>query len=84
MWQGGPVAIEEVPVIQPQELKAGEALVRVKCEYCRARRDSPSEPDLQFRASTDSGVCHTDLHAMLGDWPVDNKLPLIGGHEGAG
>lgn len=21
---------------------------------------------------------------MLGDWPVDNKLPLIGGHEGAG
>lgn len=31
-----------------------------------------------------SGVCHTDLHAMLGDWPLDNKLPLIGGHEGAG
>jgi len=21
---------------------------------------------------------------MLGDWPLDNKLPLIGGHEGAG
>jgi propanol-preferring alcohol dehydrogenase len=21
---------------------------------------------------------------VLGDWPVDNKLPLIGGHEGAG
>jgi len=31
-----------------------------------------------------SGVCHTDLHAMMGDWPLDNKLPLIGGHEGAG
>ncbi|SAM81393.1 probable ADH1-alcohol dehydrogenase I [Ustilago bromivora] len=31
-----------------------------------------------------TGVCHTDLHAMLGDWPLDNKLPLIGGHEGAG
>ncbi|SPO22191.1 probable ADH1 - alcohol dehydrogenase I [Ustilago trichophora] len=31
-----------------------------------------------------SGVCHTDLHAMLGDWPLDNKLPLVGGHEGAG
>lgn len=31
-----------------------------------------------------SGVCHTDLHAMLGDWPLDNKIPLIGGHEGAG
>lgn len=31
-----------------------------------------------------SGVCHTDLHAVLGDWPMENKLPLIGGHEGAG
>nr|AFV30229.1 alcohol dehydrogenase 1 [Ophiostoma novo-ulmi subsp. novo-ulmi] len=31
-----------------------------------------------------SGVCHTDLHAMLGDWPLDTKLPLVGGHEGAG
>ncbi|KAG8723076.1 alcohol dehydrogenase [Ceratobasidium sp. 395] len=30
-----------------------------------------------------SGVCHTDLHALLGDWPLDAKLPLIGGHEGA-
>ncbi|TYZ60661.1 hypothetical protein PybrP1_002741, partial [[Pythium] brassicae (nom. inval.)] len=31
-----------------------------------------------------SGVCHTDLHVWLGDWPLDNKLPLVGGHEGAG
>lgn len=31
-----------------------------------------------------SGVCHTDLHAMLGNWPVPSKLPLIGGHEGVG
>lgn len=31
-----------------------------------------------------SGVCHTDLHAMMGDWPLDTKLPLVGGHEGAG
>ncbi|KAK5997299.1 Alcohol dehydrogenase 1 [Cladobotryum mycophilum] len=31
-----------------------------------------------------SGVCHSDLHAMLGDWPVPTKLPLVGGHEGAG
>lgn len=31
-----------------------------------------------------SGVCHTDLHAVLGDWPIDAKMPLIGGHEGAG
>jgi len=31
-----------------------------------------------------SGVCHTDLHALMGDWPLDTKLPLVGGHEGAG
>ncbi|KAG5646361.1 hypothetical protein DXG03_003684 [Asterophora parasitica] len=31
-----------------------------------------------------TGVCHTDLHAALGDWPVAAKIPLIGGHEGVG
>ncbi|KAL8636617.1 MAG: hypothetical protein Q9226_009234, partial [Calogaya cf. arnoldii] len=31
-----------------------------------------------------SGVCHTDLHAINGDWPLPTKLPLVGGHEGAG
>jgi len=31
-----------------------------------------------------SGVCHTDLHAIDGDWPVKPNLPLIPGHEGVG
>lgn len=31
-----------------------------------------------------SGVCHTDLHAVNGDWPVRPQLPFIPGHEGAG
>jgi propanol-preferring alcohol dehydrogenase len=30
------------------------------------------------------GVCHTDLHAVDGDWPVKATLPLIPGHEGVG
>lgn len=30
------------------------------------------------------GVCHTDLHALNGDWPVRATLPLIPGHEGVG
>lgn len=30
------------------------------------------------------GVCHTDLHAADGDWPVKPILPLIPGHEGVG
>jgi propanol-preferring alcohol dehydrogenase len=31
-----------------------------------------------------SGVCHTDIHAADGDWPVKPKLPFIPGHEGVG
>lgn len=31
-----------------------------------------------------SGVCHTDLHAAEGDWPVKPAPPFIPGHEGTG
>ncbi|KAH9054533.1 GroES-like protein [Lactarius vividus] len=31
-----------------------------------------------------TGVCHTDLHARKGDWPLACKIPLVGGHEGVG
>jgi propanol-preferring alcohol dehydrogenase len=31
-----------------------------------------------------SGLCHTDIHAAHGDWPVKPNLPLIPGHEGVG
>ncbi|KZM50923.1 alcohol dehydrogenase AdhP [Labrenzia sp. OB1] len=31
-----------------------------------------------------SGVCHTDLHAANGDWPVKPNPPFIPGHEGVG
>ncbi len=31
-----------------------------------------------------SGVCHTDLHAAHGDWPVKPTPPFIPGHEGVG
>lgn len=31
-----------------------------------------------------SGVCHTDLHAAHGDWPVKPTPPFIPGHEGCG
>ena len=30
------------------------------------------------------GVCHTDIHAMRGDWPVKPGLPFVPGHEGVG
>lgn len=31
-----------------------------------------------------SGVCHTDLHAAHGDWPVKPTPPFVPGHEGYG
>lgn len=30
------------------------------------------------------GVCHTDLHAAGGDWPLKPALPFTPGHEGIG
>jgi propanol-preferring alcohol dehydrogenase len=30
------------------------------------------------------GVCHTDLHAASGDWPLKPKPPFIPGHEAIG
>ncbi|SBS70531.1 alcohol dehydrogenase catalytic domain-containing protein [uncultured Microbacterium sp.] len=30
------------------------------------------------------GLCHTDIHAVRGDWPVKPPLPLVPGHEGVG
>ena len=31
-----------------------------------------------------TGVCHTDLHAAHGDWPVKPEPPFVPGHEGVG
>jgi len=44
-------------------------------------KPGPDEVLVQIKYS---GVCHTDLHAINGDWPLPSKLPLVGGHEGAG
>ena len=31
-----------------------------------------------------AGLCHTDIHAAHGDWPVKPAPPFIPGHEGVG
>jgi alcohol dehydrogenase, propanol-preferring len=31
-----------------------------------------------------SGLCHTDIHAAHGDWPVKPIPPFVPGHEGVG
>jgi propanol-preferring alcohol dehydrogenase len=43
----------------------------------------PGENEILVRVVT-CGVCHTDLHACEGDWPVKPKMPLIPGHEAIG
>ncbi|RYE02862.1 MAG: alcohol dehydrogenase AdhP [Sphingomonadales bacterium] len=44
-------------------------------------RPGPGEMLVKVHAS---GVCHTDLHAAHGDWPVRPSLPFVPGHEAVG
>jgi len=44
---------------------------------------SPQPGQILVRIAA-SGVCHTDLHAADGDWPVKPTPPFIPGHEGVG
>ena len=43
----------------------------------------PSDDQILVKIEA-SGVCHTDLHAAEGDWPVKPNPPFIPGHEGVG
>jgi propanol-preferring alcohol dehydrogenase len=43
----------------------------------------PGPGQLLVRLET-SGICHTDIHAAHGDWPIKPGLPFIPGHEGIG
>jgi S-(hydroxymethyl)glutathione dehydrogenase/alcohol dehydrogenase len=43
---------------------------------------APPGPGEVLVAVEVAGVCHSDLHAVRGDWPV--RGPLVPGHEGAG
>jgi propanol-preferring alcohol dehydrogenase len=41
----------------------------------------PGQIRVQVEAS---GLCHTDIHAAHGDWPVKPSPPFVPGHEGVG
>src|SRR5690349_10133127 len=44
----------------------------------------PLEPG-QVRVKVEAtGLCHTDIHAAHGDWPVKPVPPFVPGHEGVG
>jgi len=47
--------------------------------------DIPTPGPGQILVKTEAcGVCHTDVHAWHGDWPVKPKPPFIPGHEAIG
>lgn len=47
--------------------------------------DIPTPGPGQILVKTEAcGVCHTDLHARDGDWPLKPALPFTPGHEGIG
>ncbi|MGA2595706.1 MAG: zinc-dependent alcohol dehydrogenase [Bryobacteraceae bacterium] len=47
--------------------------------------DIPTPGPGQILVLTEAcGVCHTDLHAAHGDWPLKPTLPFIPGHEAIG
>jgi S-(hydroxymethyl)glutathione dehydrogenase/alcohol dehydrogenase len=48
-------------------------------ESISVRAPGPGQVEVEIRAS---GVCHSDLHIVNGEWPADR--PLVLGHEAAG
>lgn len=56
----------------------GQPLV---CEEVKIPEPGRGQIQVKIQAS---GVCHTDLHAVEGDWPVKPNPPFIPGHEGVG
>lgn len=50
-------------------------------EQVPSRELEPGQVRVKVQAC---GLCHTDIHAAHGDWPVKPALPFIPGHEGVG
>ena len=46
-------------------------------------RPTPSPTQVLVRLEA-TGLCHTDIHAARGDWPVKPTPPFTPGHEGVG
>ena len=59
-------------------VRFGQPLELRECEI-------PAPGPGQILVKTEAcGVCHTDVHAAKGDWPMKPTLPFIPGHEGIG
>jgi propanol-preferring alcohol dehydrogenase len=69
-----------------EEISMKAAVVRefkrpLRIEDVRIPDPGPGQIVVKIEAS---GLCHTDIHAAHGDWPIKPNLPFIPGHEGVG
>ena len=76
---------------QPETAKAPPTTYRAAVVHDFASPltvDRVSMPELlpgQVRVKVEAcGLCHTDIHAANGDWPIRPSPPFIPGHEGVG
>jgi propanol-preferring alcohol dehydrogenase len=52
-------------------------------EFKEIPKPAPADGQVLVRIEA-SGLCHTDIHAARGDWPVKPVPPFVPGHEGVG
>jgi propanol-preferring alcohol dehydrogenase len=73
-----------IPTVQTAAIVPSPGAAIVVKHDVPVKQASELEPGECLIKLACTGVCHTDLHAKLGDWPLKAKTPLIGGHEGVG
>lgn len=79
-----PVTVAAAPAPAPATMRA--AVVTSFTEPIAVQEvpvPAPGPGQVLVRIET-SGLCHTDIHAARGDWPVKPALPFVPGHEGIG
>jgi len=82
------MATTEVPTLSPTPVVATMRAAVVQdfaqpLVMCEVPKPTPGHGEIVVRMET-SGLCHTDIHAAHGDWPIRPKPPFIPGHEGVG
>jgi S-(hydroxymethyl)glutathione dehydrogenase / alcohol dehydrogenase len=55
--------------------------INAPLEILDVEQEGPKAREVRVRVKA-AGVCMSDLHIMIGDWPT--KLPIVPGHEAAG
>lgn len=79
-----PTMSKNIPRTQKAAVvESHDAPIRIRDDYPVKQPEDLAPGECLLRMYC-TGVCHTDLHARMGDWPLPCKLPLIGGHEGVG